>query len=266
MARKIESWLVKGIHPDPVVRHYIDSTFAYPTREELENLLKDPENCERDSLLELIFFPGQDLQVQWEELIEQSSFNLDEASVILELVMQKQPVAALFHPEHGPPVCFAAPEHAVEQFIARLNLHKQIDSSVTAAIRSYLPGSEQLPARVMIRNAGFACQGARAKFLEAFARNMPALSPAILSHLELILHLLEAGPANISLRAFMVQQKQQYQKQIARARVFEWQRDNRNVETLILQGICIPYFDTRDMMQKISMLDTVSLAICGKIL
>ena len=266
MARQIESWLVKGIHPDPVVRHYIDSTFAHPTREELENLLKDPENCERDSLLELIFFPGQDLQVLWEDLIEQSCFSPGEASVILEIVMQKQPVAALFHPEDGPPACFTAPDHAVEQFIARLNLHKQIDSSVTAAIHSCLPGSEQLPARVMIRNAGFACMGPRADFLEAFMRNMPHLSPVIRPYLEFILHLLEAAPVDTPLMAFMAQQKRLYQKQIARARGFEWQRDNRNVETLILLGIRIPHFDSRDAMQKISMLDTVSLAIYGRIL
>ena len=95
LAQEISVWLARGIRPEPDVRHYIDSTLALPTHQKLESVLKDPDNCERDTLLELIFFPGQDIQVRLEDLIEQSCFQQDDEEKILGLLMGKKPDVAL---------------------------------------------------------------------------------------------------------------------------------------------------------------------------
>ncbi|MBW2634872.1 MAG: hypothetical protein JRE14_12255, partial [Deltaproteobacteria bacterium] len=58
--------------------------------------------------------------------------------------------------------------------------------------------------------------------------------------------------------------KEQLQDNIHKAEQFETLRRNRNVETMILQGIRIPHFDTRDDMQKVVMIDAVGLAIYGQ--
>ena len=265
LAQEIEAWLARGIHPEPDVRHYIDSTFALPTHQELESVLKDPDNCERDTLLELIFFPGQDIQIRLEELIEQSCFQQDDEEKVLGLLMEKKPDVALHYPQEGPPVCFTVPEHAVGQFIARLNIYKRINHNVLAAIRQNLPLDWQMPARVMIRNAGFACQGAKAVFLEAFMGSVPPMTDDFFGHLEFVLDLMETCSDKTPLAESLALRKQHHQKNIIKAEQFERQRRNRNVETMIMQGIRIPHCDPQDDMQKIAMIDTVSLAIYGKI-
>jgi len=266
LAHQIHTCFAEGIHPEPDVRHYIDSTLAHPTRRELETLLKDSNNCERDTLLELIFFPGRDIQVRLENFIEESHFQQDEAEVILGMLMRKEPVADLYYPEGGLPVCLAVPEHAAGQFIARLNIHKQIDSRVRGAIRQRLPVARQGLAKVMVRNARFTCQNEKAVFLEVFIRNTPSTPDDFLRHLEFVLHFLETSPADTPLKTSLAHLKKQYRKNIIKAKQFEKQRQNRNIETMILQGVRIPHLDPQDDRQKIAMLDTVSLALYGKTL
>jgi len=266
LAQQIQTCLIGEIHPEPDVRHFIDSTFAHPSRRELESILKDPDNCEQDTLLELIFFPGQDIQVLLENLIEEIRFQQHDEEVILGMVMEKKPVATLCYPRGNPPIRFTIPEHAARQFISRLNIHKQINSSLLQAICQSLPLDHQVPAKVMIRNARFVCQDSKTAFLEAFVRNMPFIPDNFWEHLEFVLQFLETRQDDTPLKEALAYRKRQYQKNILKAEQFERQRGNRNVETMILQGVRIPHFDSQGDMQKIALIDTVSLALYGKIL
>jgi hypothetical protein len=85
-------------------------------------------------------------------------------------------------------------------------------------------------------------------------------------HLEFALDFLETCPDETPLVETLAHRKQQYQKNIIKAEQFERQRRKHNVETMIMQGIRIPHFDVRDDMQKIVMIDTVSIAVYGKVL
>jgi hypothetical protein len=266
LADRIHACFMAGIYPEPHVRHYIDSTFGLPTRRELSAIIRDPDHCERDALLELIFFPGRDIQILLEDLIGEGRFQQRDQGVILGSLMGKKPVASLYYPAGGPPVCFAAPEHAVGQFIARLYIHKRIPSRVMEALGQHVPEDLQVPARVMIRNARFACQGPKADFLETFMRRMPAMPEAFSDHLAFVLQFLEISPDDMPLQDSLARQKQLYRKNIIRAGQFERQRRGRNVETMIMQGIRIPHADPEDDMRKIAMLDTVAMALYGKTL
>ncbi len=54
IADEIKKILSKGIDLSDDVVHYIDSTFSNPTVKELESILADDSNCEKDSLMELL--------------------------------------------------------------------------------------------------------------------------------------------------------------------------------------------------------------------
>ncbi len=56
LAKKIEEILRHGLNLSHDVLHYIDSTFSNPSVKELETVINDESDCEKDSLLELIFF------------------------------------------------------------------------------------------------------------------------------------------------------------------------------------------------------------------
>ena len=67
IADEIKKILSKCIDQSDDVVHYIDSTFSNPTVKDLEAILADDANCEKDSLMELLFFPDESLQIQLEE-------------------------------------------------------------------------------------------------------------------------------------------------------------------------------------------------------
>jgi len=55
--------------------------------------------------------------------------------------------------------------------------------------------------------------------------------------------------------------KNQHLENIHKAEQFEALRKGRNIETMILQRIRMPHFNTPDDIQKVVMIDDVSLAI-----
>ena len=70
LAGKINKILSNGITLDSEVIHYIDSTFSHPTSSELETILQDETNCEKESLMELLQFTEETMQFQLEALLE----------------------------------------------------------------------------------------------------------------------------------------------------------------------------------------------------
>lgn len=73
LADKIGEIFIDGLNLSKEVVHYIDSTFSHPSKNQFEEVLTDESDCERDSLLELIFFLmnplGYDLKNCWKKKI-----------------------------------------------------------------------------------------------------------------------------------------------------------------------------------------------------
>lgn len=67
LAKKIEKILINGLNLSNDVLHYIDSTFSNPSVKELEALINDASDCEKDSLLELIFFRMNLFRFSWKK-------------------------------------------------------------------------------------------------------------------------------------------------------------------------------------------------------
>ena len=74
LAEKIEQIFREGFVLSDDITHYIDSTFSNPSINELEEIINDEHNCERDSLIELLFFPDDSMQVKLEEFLESEDF------------------------------------------------------------------------------------------------------------------------------------------------------------------------------------------------
>ncbi|MCG6908513.1 MAG: hypothetical protein LJE94_00140 [Deltaproteobacteria bacterium] len=266
MAEKIRQYVEKGILPGPDVRHYIASTFSHPTRRDLQTILNDRGNCERETLLELIFFPDLELQVALEDTIEAGRFHRDAEADVLRRLMRKKPVAAFFYPDENAAVRFALPEDAARQFIARLHISKDLPGDLREAVDGTLQGEDRLRARVMIRNARFACRGAGAAFLASLFISMDGQPAPLFECLEFVLHFLETVPPDSDLKTALAARKQRYRNHLLKAGYVEKMRGSRNAETLMVQGVRLPHCDPGDAMRKIVMLDAVALAIYGQTL
>ena len=66
---EIEQLLRAGIEVGPDLLGYIDATFSNPSVKDLEGIVADESDPEREGLLELIFFPDEPMQQKLEELL-----------------------------------------------------------------------------------------------------------------------------------------------------------------------------------------------------
>lgn len=74
LVNKIEEIFQNGITLSIDVLHYIDSTFSNPSIKELEKITRDDTNCEKDTLVALIFSPDISIQTQLEDLLEKQNY------------------------------------------------------------------------------------------------------------------------------------------------------------------------------------------------
>ena len=96
LADRIIEIFEEGIFLSDEVIQYIDSTFSNPSIEELEDILQDDTNCEKDSLIELLFFPDKQLQYQLEELLENGAFEEEDEKEVLDHLC-RNPLELEFH-------------------------------------------------------------------------------------------------------------------------------------------------------------------------
>jgi len=137
LAEKILEILSKGIDLSDDVVHYIDSTFSNPTIEELQSILADDANCEKDSLMELLFFPDESMQIELEETLEQYRPQMgDENKILAYLCRDPLQVTFRFKDSRGA-LKLQIPEDVIPLFLTRLKLSKHIDAKLIESILNY---------------------------------------------------------------------------------------------------------------------------------
>jgi hypothetical protein len=147
VAEKIIAILQSGLMLNADTQHYIDSTFSNPTVKEFEALLQDESSCETDSLIELLFFPDESVQLQLEEMIEDTHFqSRDEQEIKKRVCSTSLKTLIRFADGRGKLEKMVTPSNAA-RFIERLNLSRCLDPKLSSAIGIYrdawIPSSAQ---------------------------------------------------------------------------------------------------------------------------
>ena len=95
LAGELQKVLSGGITLSSGVIHYIDSTFSNPTTAELQTILHDDSNCEKDSLMELLLFPDESMQIQLEALLERLQFSAEQEKSVPDYLL-REPMQVIF--------------------------------------------------------------------------------------------------------------------------------------------------------------------------
>jgi len=245
-------------------QHYIDSTFSNPSMEELAALVKDETNCEIDSLIELLFFPDETVQLQLEEKIDSVCFEKND-----ELAIQDRVCSQLFQTR----ICFSdgrgslgmavSPSH-VAQFIAHLNLTRPLHSKLRSAIAEYVDQGLQTRCKVRLRNARPISSPAHILFLVDFFKKMRTGPDELLDCLDFLLSFFDEFEDVPDMFQVLMTKKKFYFWSLQKAKNLDIQLTKHNVETLLLKGKRVSYVDKADARKKIQLIDRISLAVFGK--
>jgi len=171
------------------VLDYIEANLFAPDVERLSQFLTDDNDSERDSLLDLIFFPDEALQLALEPLLGVTPCSAgDEATLLDRLIVE--PIDAMVRlPDNRPLVRIRLPGFIKSRFLARLNLAWHMDPEVAAAIDAGVSPRLQLAVKVRLRNAAISFSAHRRRFLAYFFERMADSAPDHLVCLDLVLPL-----------------------------------------------------------------------------
>ena len=264
IAAEIKKILSKGIDLSDEVVHYIDSTFSNPTIEELQTILADDANCEKDSLMELLFFPDESTQIELEETLEQYSPQIgDENKILAYLCRDPLQVNFQFEDTRGT-LKLQIPKTVIPLFIARLKLSKHIDTKLVESILNYGDTKNINGFKVKIRNSRFAPSDTKTGFLCSFFDKIGARSNDIFECLEFVLEFLDETKKEGDIYRALMAKKKFYFIGLQKAKKMDTRLQKCNVETLMAQGERVVLIDQADVRKKMRIIDRISRAVFGK--
>ena len=264
LAQKIIDILQSGLPLNADTLHYIDSTFSNPSIGELEELLQDESSCETDSLIELLFFPDESVQMQLEEMLGETRLQKQDEQEIQDLVCTKAFQTRIRFPDERGTLGMEVTPTSVAQFIMRLNLLRCLNPKLSASIAEYVPVTFQTRCKVRLRNAKPITSQNKILFLQAFFEKLEIDSDESFDFLDFILSILDECKDGQDMFKALMTKKRFYFQSLQKAKNLDIQLKKHNVETLLLSGKRVSYVDTADARKKIRMIDRISLAVFGK--
>jgi len=264
LAERIVKILKEGIHLNSNVMHFIDSTFLSPCINELEKIIADHSDCERDSLIELIFFPDEKIQAKLEDLLESHNYCREDENKVLDYLSSGHIESTIHFPGEKGTLSVKTPYEAAGRFLARLNIHRNIDERISAAIDKCISEKLKISARVKLRNTVYEITENKILFLCDFFEKMEDESGDFLECLDFTLSFLDESESTSDLFNAFMDKKRFYYKNLQRAEKFRQQLEKANMETMILQGVRAPYISIEDEKRKMELIDKISLSVFGR--
>ena len=264
LSDKILEILENGILLSDEVIHYIDSTFANPSIEELKEVLKDDSNCEKDSLIELLFFPDKQLQYQIEALLESQQFEKENEKEVLDHLCRISIEVEFQFPDNRGSFSLEIPEAVAHQFIKRLHISKQIDRNLLLTIKEYTTANNKNMFAVGLRNSRFAMTDAALRFLSVFFKKWETEDNEAFKYFDFILLFLEELQAKDDIFEALMKKKRFYLKHMKRAEKFEQQLLRTNMETLMLKGQTVAFIDKNEARENMQIIDRICHTVFGK--
>ena len=264
LADKILEILDEGISLSDQVIQYIDSTFSNPTIEALKNILQDDSNCEKDSLVELLFFPDENIQIQLEEFLEDNSLEREDEEKVLNYLCQRPLVVSFHFPEKRGSFNLEICETTAHQFVKRLKISKQIDRNLISIIKKKVGKKHRNRFTVKIRNSRFVASDNALWLLRTFFEKWDTQSSSALECTDFILSFLEEINQDADIFEALMKKKRFYLKHLKRTEKFEAQLLKTNMETLMLKGKIAAYIDKNEARENMEIIDRISRTVFGK--
>ncbi|HUV50395.1 MAG TPA: hypothetical protein VMW78_05175 [Anaerolineae bacterium] len=263
-AEKIEQIFKHDFVLSDDIIHYIDSTFLSPSINELEEIINDEHNCERDSLIELLFFPDESMQIKLEEFLESEDFKKEDEEKVLSYILDKKLLTTIRFPESKDSLKLFLPKSSAMQFLSRLNISRKPDKRLIKAIDEFVSDKFRTSVKVRLRNARFEFTENKIMFLRSFFQKLKVEDNYFFKCLDFMLDFFDEIKDDKNILQSLLDKKELYFQNLQKASGFEELLNKNNMETLISRGVRIPHISKEDAMHNIVIIDTIIFAVYGK--
>jgi len=261
LAEKIEQIFRNGFVLRDDIMHYIDSTFSNPSLNEFKEIIYDEDNCEREPLFELLFFPDELVQIKLEELIESKDFKKEDEEKVINYILNKKLVTTIHFPENKGSIKFIVPELSALQFVSRLNISRKLNKRLLEAINKFVSDKRKNLVKIRLRNHSVKLTENKIMFLCSCFEKLKVEENCFFKCLDFMLDFFEILEDDSDILLSLENRKEFYFHNLQKAARFEELLHKNNMETLISGGVRIPHISKEDAMQNIVTIDTIILAV-----
>ena len=259
LAKGIATILQENLQLSNGVLGYIDSTFSHPSVKELEKIISDESNCEKDSLIELIFFPDESIQIQLEDLLKSKDFQKKDEEKVLKYLLAQKLETTIHFPDNRGSLKLTMPNAVVVQFVHRLNITKKPDKQLIESINKHVSEKLKVLVKVKLRNSRFAHSENKIIFLCSFLEKIDSEKSDFLECLDFIVHFFDELQDTQDISQALFEKRQFCLQNVKKAEKLEEQLKKKNIETMIIQGGRIPYINKEEMLKNLGNIDKISL-------
>ena len=264
LAAEIKRVLARGITLSREVVDYIDSTFSNPSISELQDILQDDTDCEKDSLEDLLFFPDEATQAQLEAFLENYTYAKEEEIKVASRLCRSPFSINIYFPDDRGSLKLEMPDTACEQLVSRLNISRHADRRLVASVNQHINTELQEVVKVKLRNSRFVPTEKKIAFLCSLFEKLDSLNLDFLKCLSFALEFVEELSEQTDIFQTLMIRKRFYLKNLKKTEQFEAQFQKSNMETLLMQGKRASYFDKADAREKMLIIDKISRAVFGR--
>ncbi|GBC60883.1 hypothetical protein DENIS_1843 [Desulfonema ishimotonii] len=264
LAQEIDRIFRRGLKLGDDVRHYIDSTFAHPTTEALQEILADADDADVMPLIELIFFPDEAIQAELEDLLSREGFQDGDDEKVLRCLLCRNAETRIHLPGSGEAIPLPVPEWAAGEFIARLKISGKADPRLVQAIHEHVAAGLQTPFKVKLRNSRFVPSDKKILFLCNLLDRIDAGAEEMAAIFDFTLAFLDEIDEGTAIFKALMDKKKRYFRSAEQAVKYEEALKTDNMETLLLRGVRMPHIDRGDALYKMGIIDRIATAVFGR--
>jgi hypothetical protein len=265
LVARIEQLLSAGIEVGPDLLDYIDATFSNPTMRDLEGIIADESDPEREGLLELIFFPDEPMQQKLEELLpEEGGLGKGDVDAVAADLSARRIQTTLVFSDRRDRLWVDFPPALVATFLQRLNLTRRIEPRLAAAIYTLVAPVDRLAVRVKLRNSRKPMGDGKVHFLCDFLAKLGG-DDQLLACLDFMLNFLEDIEDNADVYAALMNRRLIGWQLLQKSAQFEEKLKKDNIETLMLRGERAPHVSKEELLKTIAFIERISLAVFDRL-
>jgi hypothetical protein len=267
---KIRALFRGGLPLTADVRHYIEATTGVADPFAVAELLTGPDDDERDTLLELVFFPDFGFQCDLEKVLSGRGLSTRDRSHLAVRLKADPASARLLLAGYPQPLDCQLPIEGVDALLIRLNLAWSVDAHLRQALELWSAGpggeaaSDIAHLIVKLRNADLGQSPSQLGVLRDFLERMPPGDRRWGACFDFLMAFLaEHGDTLNYYQALMVR-KRFLVHHLLKARRNAARMARSNMETLNMTGFRAAHFDEAAARQALMCIDAIALAIYGR--
>jgi hypothetical protein len=263
-ASVIQAIFEEGLPVSQDSQHFILSTFCMSDIRELKALITDPSNCESDSLIELIYFPDESIQLRLEDQLELQGFQQKDQETILAYLLSCRGNTLFRFEGLQPVLTIKTLENGARSFLARLNISRHLHPELIKVIDRVTETKQGRKYKVWLRNMVIPLRERDSTFIKNLFLKMGDRKEKFHEYLYFSLRLLEESQNNTDLLESLLQHKQRCLRHLQQNDRLEAYRRNHNMETLMAHGIRIPHMDKQALLLQVILVDDICLALFNR--